>query len=247
MSLDPNWEATQLRLSVFLSQWRLTDDDWACFAGVEPEIRHQQGGQTTWAGRALGAWLQVTAAIGRVDVNLLPIPPSEGELPRSFAGKLAELLPSFRPAAKSFLQRLASARADVSRLAFGGVAHLPTVDVRSSYEALKAQLKSVEVNPDTMSDLLFQVNYKSMSRVVEGLAVNRLAVWSSVIIRLAEVMLHPQVIQGGVASEQFGMRVTLDINTPAETARLPEALLPDLFAELEELGINVLVHGEPQP
>ena len=129
---------------------------------------------------------------------------------------------------------------DFSRLAFGAVLHHTELDRKAGYERLPDYVP-VQVDAESASDFLFQVNIPTISkRPLAGLKLNRLTTWSVAAWRMlafanGQTSLRPPV---------FALRVELDVNTAPEPARvLPRHELTALFAELSAEGFRVATNG----
>jgi hypothetical protein len=121
------------------------------------------------------------------------------------------------------------------RLAFSAKMLQHAASPQEAYRILAAHLPTFKVDT-TLNDFLLQINRrKESSTVVKGLPINRLSTWSKMNIAI--------VIEPGRPfhwPNECYSALELDINTAPEKADLlPRKLLPQLFAELASLGVDI--------
>jgi len=129
------------------------------------------------------------------------------------------------------------------RIAISGTALAEADTGESVYEILKKNLRSVEVEPAKMHDLLYRVNWRAQTtRVTEGY-FNRLTTWSAIRIRLRATTTTdgPEVL----LEDRHFAQLEFDVNTPAERAEpLPSSELAPIFADMTSLALENARSGE---
>jgi len=122
---------------------------------------------------------------------------------------------------------------EVVRLAFGAVLTHPETDHRAGYMRLRDYVP-IPVDPD-WRDFVFQVNVRAPRMAAHGIPyLNRLSRWSVGARSSGRLSVSPQGIAvAGTGAPQYGLRLELDVNTPADSAgTIPRELLADLYREL---------------
>ena len=148
----------------------------------------------------------------------------------------------FAPLMESFLSDQCP---PISRLAFAPKLMIPTPSRKEAYGVLSEYLPHVDVDPES-SELQYRINRKRQSTVVDGLAVNRLATWSSVNIKLEARarMATGDSVQLITRSYQGSMLV-LDVNTSDDyTDPLPADLVLPLWNELWDMASEIAERGD---
>ncbi len=180
----------------------------------------------------------------RIDWNFRPAGPSPEDDPRPpTLGSLAAALPPFAHVMSRWLA-LAPA---VQRLAFGCVVRLPATTPGEAYRRLIEFLPSVRIDPDTSSDLFYQINRPRSSRSgIPGLQINRLSKWSVALFQIVRVNVTPAGVQQVMEEHPAtACHLELDINTaPSFSGDLPRERLAEIFDELAALGVEIALRGD---
>jgi hypothetical protein len=250
------WRVLNLRLSVFLPQTRdVGIEDWKLLTGSDtPEAQIQQFGVKQLSGSALGAQLIVASLPGRIDIVLMQKPqiaaissefPTGADAP-IFVGDFFQVLGPFREGTSRWLETVSF---DVLRVAFGATMLSPCRGRAESYARLGALLKSVKVEPQSMRDLTFVVNWQTPSRVLSEITLNRITKWAAMEIRgrmeAQGVPSFPNPVVDTIIVE--GPQLELDLSTPApvqDSAPLSRAKLVPIYEELLELAAENARAGE---
>jgi hypothetical protein len=132
------------------------------------------------------------------------------------------------------------------RMAFGAVLRLPVSSREEGYRRISEYLP-FEVDPETSSDFLYQINRQRESRVIPGVKINRLSKWSVGFVFRQMIQLTVPDREPNLYPLDEGQycRIELDINTvPGPSSELPKDRLADVFGELVELGREIVREGD---
>lgn len=247
------WETESLRLTAFPAPASPVEDVgwWESLMGEPPEVevvRPREGGK-----RIEGAFengrLVIQISPARIDLRVIPSP--EREVPTAgflTIGKFTEILVPFAQVMNRWLNL--NSCPEIKRIAFGAVL-LSAVDNRASgYRQLAGYLPSVNLDPEHSSDLLYQINRARDSATgIANLTINRLSKWSVVAISTAGLVLEPtqitQILYHETPQQYFACRLELDINTTTgQQEPLPRETVPSIFAELVDLGQEIMREGD---
>lgn len=248
LSDNIQWMAYQLRLTSFpipLSQFDPTNW-WHDTVGEIPESQQIQPklNRRTEIGPFENGKLILEVQSDRIDWRYssiiddpLRIPFSEEELV-----PLQNLLSGFQQIANHWL----GMAPPLIRLAFGGRLGIPVVSRSEGYQHLADYLHPVRLNPDNMSDFLYQINRPVISNIVPDLQLNRLSKWSVVSATRGTIVIGEQgPTSTTLTHEFFYSHLELDINTRAEnTDNFQSELLFPLFMELVHLGQGIAFNGD---
>jgi hypothetical protein len=225
-----NWEAASLRLALFTQQAAGPGiDTFTAFAGNSPdsdEDRPKEGTRRQ-VGPLDNADLQVITTPVRVDIALsVPaIKPEEmlGSFPISF-GQLDAELAKFETRSLAWV---AGWRVPTIRVALLVAARARADTIDGAYEILKDNLRSVNVQPGKMSDLVFRVNWKASTSAFSEGYYNRISNWSAQRVMVNAGGGLPGRLDIQVSQRDFA-QMDLDLNTPGErsTALLRGELAP---------------------
>jgi hypothetical protein len=237
------WKADHLRLTAFSSGGMRGPGLWQSLLQSEPDSLAQTKVQVT----ETGAWNGLAATLvqqpGRFEVRLgalqPPNRPPGAELSR------AELQPSvggIRQLAELWLQTEPPA----VRLAFGAVLVIDVPDRRSGYLQLARYVPRVQLDPDSQ-DFFYQINRPRVSRVREGLSINRLSRWAVMQTELASLSIAGgQIVATNVEGERnYTARLEFDVNTTGahrDVFQSNEAIR--LWGELVDLGLEIARDGD---
>jgi hypothetical protein len=238
-----DWQAVSVRLTTFLINSVSIGDAtkwWQTVCGDEPDTRNEspKTGTIQLDGGFRGQQIVLSIVPGRADWNLV-VPPSQE--PGSV--KLLEFLEVFVDPMAEWLEGMPGAM----RLALGLVAFLPVLDRATGYRQLAPYVPSVQLDPETMQDFLFQVNRRRTSKVVPSLLVNRLSKWAVGHFGRPRISIQ---YPGGPLSvvpdgDQVATILDLDINSaPEHPGPIGSEVLPLLLKEFTSLAIELVERGD---
>ncbi len=243
-----NWEAETLRLTAFVNEPIRPESItwWNSLFGEEAdstESRPKQGVRKD-EGVFDGGNLKLTSQPNRIEwlYSWKPEEDSEG-LPT--IGQLDEYYQKFSLKMIAWL----AMSVPIYRLAFGAVLLKPVENREEGYKEISNFLPDIKIDVEGSRDFLYQINRPRISKVVaeNNIKVNRLSKWS--VIRLHR--LHITI--GGDQSRNMAIpssgdsacRLELDISTDQNISNdLPYEKLADIFSELVDLGIEIVVNGD---
>ena len=242
--VKPAWEASQLRLTLFLSKALSADAAlWSMVAGeaqLEQQTTHLAGSFAR--GNFRGNTLEVRATGSRLDILLAPAPP------RLESDQVPEIKITMAPfqEALATLDELASRVIDnlpsqAQRVALGTQLLCFTETGLGSYELLKSQLTSINLVPDRTRDFRLEINWPVQSQAIPGTMLNRLTKWASLVFR---TQINASEI---VVAEKYAAALELDMSTDAAREVLisvPE--LHQVYLELRALALENAEKGEVQ-
>jgi hypothetical protein len=252
------WLVQNLRLSVFVPESTTIEDaDWKILTGVDrPENSIGQPNFKHLWGPALGGRLQISSQPQRIDVVLVPLPPSppaadvppEDVVVAPSIGDFFIVLGEFYKATDAWLRAM---NYDKTRIAFGSVMFRQTETIEAAGPILLGMLKSVNVDPARTSDLAFSINWLTPSNASKDLKLNRLTKFSAI-----SYQNHRLRMEGGAAplmiteataaaTATHGILFEIDLSTPAgRTAPLAKDEIIAIYDELIGWGIENARVGE---
>lgn len=241
-----DWRTALIRASLFPQQAiPLTVDVLSAFAGEAPvrqEDRPKEGIRQQ-SGEVDGAQLTITATPIVLQIILSPAQVSVQHILAEeppLAGELKAELAKFE---RRLLAWLPKWEFPTTRVGLGVQGRASAGSKVAAYQILKANLRSVNVDPEGMSDLIFRVNWKAPTRVIPEGYYNRLSTWSAVQVR-ASAMSGPTSPEVLIGERDFA-QVDLDINTPAERADpLPRERFETIYREFFQLAVGLAESGE---
>ncbi len=236
-----------MQAALFLAKAAPPQDIYSALAGELPDSQEDRPkeGVRVQIGKFGEGLLQVVVTPVRVDIFLNP-PPFETQagapigLPRITFGDFQSELDRFGEMIRRWLPR---SEISSSRLALIAKALAPADTVEGAYEILKANLTSVRVEPGKMKDLMFRVNWRAATDLVQEGYLNRLTTWAATMVQL---QLHTAASMQGPpsAARHFALR-EIDVNTPAEHAEeLQSGDLVPIFEELLRVVTDTAAAGE---
>jgi hypothetical protein len=244
MGLD--WGVETSRLSLFLSEpHAISDKDWAVITGQdEAETRQAVPGGRRLSGSVPNGVMHVSTTGARFDVVLTARAIDDGaEMHLPFVGPYDETFATFFESTRKWIV-YTSPRA--IRIAFGAVLTYKVGNREEAYGYLRHLLKSMDVDPKNMHDLLYRVNWPLKSKVQQDLTMNRITTWTSVrlIHKLIEISGTALEDRGG-AGHVDAVRLELDHNTDeANKALFDQGGLIAIYSELVELARQNAAEGE---
>ncbi len=239
------WRVESLRCTAFLAPgWNVPKSTWQSMVGQDPESVNcmPRTGSVTEEGAFRDGQLQFSANPLRADwvykTRIEPQVNNPDEFSFDGVGCWADVAGALDSVVCSWVQRVP----DPIRLALGSILHIPTQNAAEAYRTLGVLLPDVKVPIEGASDFLFQINRPRMSRVLDGLQLNRLSKWST-----ARMQLRIQVAGSNKAMDLnpplTACRLELDLSTPADR----EAPLQDvvgIWRELSQLGQEIAEKGD---
>jgi hypothetical protein len=235
-----SWEIETIRLTVFTPDPPSAQDVgwWRDMTASEPETVQNRPAHALFAASGLvnDLTLSLNLTPGRID--WLFVGASSTDSPLASLG-------SFDSAAKRFHglidQWLDRKPVKMFRIALGVAARGRASDKVDAYKKISGYLPFVKLDPVGSSELLYQINRPSKSRVVPGLAVNRLSKWNVVTVGSTSMVLSGPTVVTPLAT--FYVAET-DINTATDNESNLTDTAKALVAELEDLTGEILEKGD---
>jgi len=238
------WRIESTRLTAFFSMPVNPEESkwWETVTGSPPDRSAYDRTSATFAesGDVLGGALQLVLGVQPLSSEWRLAPSAQDTAAARFVGPWPVALPSFNP----FMLKWFSGAPPLNRLAFGAVLWWEVASAEDGYSRL-SELLPIKVQAD-WSDFSLQVNKRSPSHTIESLQLNRLTAWS---VGRMGMLTIPIPLGGGSIEDRpvfTGCRLSLDINTVPLSAELPHDQLPDLWTELQTLGLEIAVKGIQQ-
>jgi hypothetical protein len=238
------WAVESLRLSLFSTDViPISDRDWeAITTQPEAETRQSVPGGKSYVGNFADGQLTLTTISDRIIIVLASIlkEPRNQELPS--VGTWEQVRETF---VKNTCGWLTNLRNPIIRIGFGAVLLRRTDSRGDAYRELKSLLKSVNVDPDRMRDLLFRTNWPKQSATVDGLSLNRLTTWAALQYTIAVNFIGSAPSVPTRISQMYALRLEIDHNTDEErkTPFEQKDLIP-IYQELVELARENASVGE---
>ena len=247
MDMAVDWQVESLRISVFPDEMETISPSklWELhISDTEPEIHIQPGKTNQRNAKHENGDMYLVKTANQVDWRyVLTLDDSSDERDLPAWGDFEHELDGFIGFSTDFLQN-----PDVlplNRLAFGAVLMKPTLDAPKTHRHLKGFLPKLDL--EDSADFGYTISRRRSSNVVTALQINRLNRWHVATINRNTSTLDPAADAKEHRLEQFfAARLELDINTvPLEKdERLNSALLPDLFEELVDMGMEISTKGD---
>ena len=242
-----SWYAPSLRLTTFhrAGAVSIAEGQWKAVVGEEPEgsIAKPKTGERAEVGPfgAARLTLSLKSREGRIDWTLSDADPfEEVETPT-----LVSRLKVFENLMRRWLNDPAP---EMTRIAVGGIAALPTTSLEEGYLTLSKYLE-FDFKPANSSDFLFQINRPRPSASIPGFSVNRLTKWSVSKSFLGTMTISPSdekpfAVENEGPTQSY-CQVELDINTVPEADKpLPRDKVALQFDELVELFTEIVREGD---
>jgi hypothetical protein len=193
-------------------------------------------------GPFLDGQLTLRVAANRIDWVLEPtVDPEKGFAEMPGIGPFVPIRDAFTARVLTWIRLAPSCH----RLAFGGWLFLPVSRREEGYHLLAAYLPFAP-DPESSSDLRYQINRHRRSLVQPGLTINRLQAWSVPRFGTVDLTVEPRVPLPEIArNERFVVSFEPDVNTDAEfLERLPEERIAALVRELVDLVSELATEGD---
>ena len=243
------WEVGFLRATTFIpdltSEGSVGNTWWEKVAADKPEderISHQRGTKEQ-KGMLNGNNLAMISQPGRVDLALGAADeesPEQSKLPSLGPMSVATLEP-FMNIVKRWLNVCPLA----SRLAFGAILGRLTADAQTGHEDLRRYLHCVRLDPQSSSDLFYQINRPKTSRVDPGIRINRVSRWSVPQVGRVGVTIDPAVSKATTNIQGWYIcKLELDISTPPLNDAISGDGAYEIFQELADHGQNIAKDGD---
>jgi len=248
-SARQDWLVEHVRITAFRYPGVVFDAraQWSAFSkNPVEEITEKPGVQVSRLEGSLGGGrLVLSVDPQRIDWNLIPQPAETLPVPDVVfptIGSRPEATSGFLSAGAAWLSSGDCPR--LVRLAHGCVFLRPFDERAKAYKFLAAKLPTIEVDENS-TDFAYQVNRPRLSKVVDGLHLNRLSKWAAIRIRVGVVSTGSESLKYPVIGEQVATRLEVDISTAAERADdIPRQLHVGLLDELVELGNEIANNGD---
>ena len=245
MTESIDWQVESLRVTAFPLDIAdvSTDQMWDTFIGKPPADTHiQRTGIETREVEYVNGRIFLVKQIDRIDWRYHYQQEEREEPPNlPIIGSLDSELGVISGLAKDWLD--SGTLFPLNRLAFAGVLLHQVDSVDDGYEILSKLLPSL--NFDNLKDLNYQVNRPRMSNAIQGLYINRLARWNVIRSHLFAAVPSANHRLQATADERVACRLEFDINSSAQqTDAFAPDLLPDLFDELVDVGLELSEKGD---
>jgi hypothetical protein len=235
------WRVSNLRLTVFTLAPTPIDTipAWQQLVGEPPENRNSRPRDGTLQEEGVFRGSRLTFGVDPTRIDWLINPP-EDEL---FIGNVATTVEPFVTLMSHWLTQCPP----VKRMAFGAVLGQPVNSHQAGHRLLATYLRTVQIDPDGMSDFLYQVNRRRNSVTpINGMHINRLSRWAVAVLTRSEAVANPQgTLRMVRTNTDYFCRLELDINTrPEFEGQLAPDLLPVLFQELVDAASELASEGD---
>ena len=213
----PDWAVQLLRVSLFSSgAVALTEArHWKLLTGQdEAENRLTIPGGKQYVGKFLSSVFNLAFYAQRCDVianadDTMPDTTKLHTLPTF--GLWDEVLDEFLAAVCPFVEAF---EFPIIRVAFGGVLLAAAESKEDSYRQLGELVQSVKIDPVRMRELVYRVNWPQQSSVVNGLELNRLTTWNSIMFARGLMQITgAEVTMATAESSLNAARLEFDMNT----------------------------------
>lgn len=244
-----SWEVGSLRATTFIPDLthRVSVENtwWDKIIADKPEderINHKKGTKEQ-RGTFKSNNLAMVSQIGRVDLTLGAADEEPPEPPKlsSIGPMSTDTLDPFIKIIKSWLNTCPPA----NRLAFGAILGKPTTDTQTGHEEILSYLPDLQLDPQNISDLFYQMNRPKISTVDPSIRINRLSTWSVPLVGTVGVTIDPTVYRATTDMQGWHIcKLELDISTPL----LSDAIVGDgayaIFRELADHGQSIAENGD---
>jgi len=244
MSKNTDWQVISLRMTVFVSadEYYQSDSWWENVVGYVPDekLEQQRQQKISYEGNFKEGKLSLEVYRSENRVNWL-FKPNEpefilaGQMPT--LGSFVETINHFVKYMQKWLVQDIPA---LYRIAYGAIIVQPANTVEESYKLLSDYLNR-DFDESTTSDLMYRINRRRTSDVVDNLSINRVTTWSSYdfLIELTHQFGHMNKLL-----KHHTCRLELDINNVPSKQKLDKSILPELFSEFVALGNEIAQQGD---
>lgn len=243
------WQVESLRFTAFPAPTAVIGEPtwWQDVTGEPPEKRMvaPKRGALQEEGQFEGGRLILSVQPMRIDW-VVTAHIAEGKELETFPtiGPFNELLGTFLVLIERWFQ--SETAPIVKRIALGATLVQAVENKHIGYEQLARYLRTVDIDPSSSSDFLYQINRPRVSASgIADLKINRLSKWSVAGWRSALLAVTPASVEQAMGPESFACRLELDINTAADfVGPLPRDGLPKVIQELANLGQEIARDGD---
>lgn len=244
------WVVGHLRATTFIPDLTAIDDFkstwWKNVVGNTPEderINHQ-GWVREQEGMLDGNLLTMVCRHGRVDWVLKYVeqgsPYETSKLP-GIGPMSPKTLNPFMEVIRKWLFECPP----TNRLAFGAILGRRATDAQAGYEKILSYISDVQLEPQGISDLVYQINRPRKSGFSKDIMINRLSRWSVQLTGTVGITVDPTIPKASASMQgQHICKLDLDINTTL----LDDAVSGDdahtIFLELVSLGQEISTKGD---
>ena len=243
------WEVGFLRATTFIPdlthKGSVENTWWDKIVADKPEderISHQRG-MKEQRGTFKGNNLAMVSQLGRVDLTLGAADEESPEPPKlsSIGPMSTDTLDPFMKIVKSWLNACPPA----SRLAFGAILGKITTGTQAGHEEILSYLPDLQLDPQNISDLFYQINRPKTSTVDPSIRINRVSKWSVPLVGTVGVTIDPAVSRATTNMQEWHIcKLELDISTPP----LSDVISGDgayvIFQELADHGQSIAENGD---
>jgi hypothetical protein len=242
------WRPMLLQLVLFPTSPNAGDQKWwEGVTGQEPAESNRKGLERTDSGVLPDCALSVSIDPLKISWTMMPRTDSEELL----ATAPLTLRP-FPESAERFVALMSPWLSDqcppIKRLGFAGSLIQDSPSHPDAYRLLGCYLPAVKVDPNSY-DFQYRINRKRPSKIVQGLSINRLTLWSALkvssfvqTVRLGE---EPQAAPTIIGPSRFAAMVAFDVNSDGERPDdLPPLTRMDLFRELNTMAKEIAAFGD---
>lgn len=244
------WLVGLLRATTFIPDLSVDDSIentwWDKTVDDKPDDEHidRKNGVKEQKGSLNGNRLVMVSRPGRVDWTLGTAEGGSPDMPELPAlGPLsADTLDPFVNIVKNWLNECPP----VNRLAFGASLGRLVADARTGYKDIQRYLPAVQLNPQDVSNFLYQINRPKESTVSSGTMINRLNSWTVMSIGTVGVAIEPTASKAtaNMQGQRHICRLDLDINTALLDDGVAKNDAYALFQELIKHGLEIASEGD---
>jgi len=193
-------------------------------------------------GSCCGGVLTLSAQADRVDWVLAP---AVGSLEGLEAMPKIGPFPAVRDDFLATISRWVPSAPDCRRVALTARLLLPVPSRQAGYRLLAAYLPFAP-DPDSSTDLRYQINRQRESHIQPGLLINRLQNWAVAFFRKSAAPVAGRLrVPEVVLHESWSIALEADVNTDAESwDKLPLERIPGLMKELADLATELALEGD---
>jgi hypothetical protein len=244
--MQGDWYAESLRLTFFVpADWvqrsiffEITGSQAAEQVVRPPVHLHQE------IGNALGALFTVSQQPGRIDLVLSDTPTlasgMAAQAPKAFywAGPLKDCTEAFDRVIAAAVPIVA---ANALRVAYAITPLKQTETASGAMEVLKDALPTVDFDPQSDTDFVYQINRPRVSRF--GYKLNRLARWEVIQSSILNITVGvPATIP---MVEAFAARIYADISTDEKNTKpIPAITLAEVVDEVRAIALEIVDKGD---